>query len=729
MSWLANFSPNELNESPRPSDAVLATLSKAANVAPVPYLQEAAALALLITEIAQALIELHALEKNVKNNKRAFRNLARDASSLVYILLFNDKTLVRSKVDNSPPLAHLEFAKQDLATVCQNTLCTLRKATDMQTLREIYGFAKEHLSQTMIVRTFRRRADARQIRGYLKRLKDSVRFLILVSNVTLQESLKTVQESLDELTTRESDMTVVHSGEHSSAHESKGERMRRQTERHGEDEDPTGADLLPGLREMHGTLTSVGNDQNTYMGSLVHNDSGDNCSTTQSLNLVYHCQPRSRYSLSFSMCAQVANKKDGYAIMMYLPMTRIEVTPNFCGAKVYLPAVLTQNGIATHRWRCKSPAISPSACNSGQTRAAATFTTMSTADGPEAQDRLFETGSQKQNPLEHVPDTLVRSTLRLQFPPTYVIVGVYRLFTDKLLYVPAWDKCRHGTRRGTIVGTIWAVLTFSLQRKFIEIFLANSPRVTGLSNETIFGYTVPFSLPTYAAVLLLGSQITYILRFFLSRNIRIARDRAWTQTVASRGKGPEFWQPYVEEWDVPPLVQAEPAWERFVKRYLGGWVVILLPFNFYPFVGVLVAAAFKSLRTAHNLHRPYFESKKMNDKQMAIFMEERKWDYRRMFHPFVTILFPPSITQLRPLALILCAPIVICSYTSFTPRINYSSFSVFGFAAALLEGMPIIGLAFTISNRVGAAMWAHDLEKRQHFVAAERQKRTSADRI
>ncbi|GLB43805.1 hypothetical protein LshimejAT787_1403170 [Lyophyllum shimeji] len=308
---------------------------------------------------------------------------------------------------------------------------------------------------------------------------------------------------------------------------------------------------------------------------------------------------------------------------------------------------------------------------------------MTTAEGPEAQDSLFESGPGEKHLLENVPPTLVHATLRLQFPPTYVIVGVYRLFTDKLLYVPAWDKCRHATRRGAIVGAIWAALTFSIQRKFIQIFLAKSPRVTGLSNETIFGYEVPFSVTTYAALLLLGSQITYILRFFLSRNIRIARDRAWTQTVVSRGKGPDFWQPYVEEWDVPPVVRLEPAWERFVKRWLGGWVglfvvrrVILFPFNFYPFVGIAVAAAFKALGTAHNLHRPYFEAKKMNDKQIATFIEERKWDYR-----------------------------------------------LFGFAAALLEGLPIIGLVFTISNRVGAAMWAHDLEKRQHFVAAQRDNR------
>lgn len=65
---------------------------------------------------------------------------------------------------------------------------------------------------------------------------------------------------------------------------------------------------------------------------------------------------------------------------------------------------------------------------------------------------------------------------------------------------------------------------------------------------------------------------------------------------------------------------------------------------------------------------------------------------------------------------------------------------VFGFTAALLEDIPVIGLAFTVSNRIGAAMWAHgtllclalwfvpwrtdpdhkDLEKRQHYIAERR---------
>ena len=40
---------------------------------------------------------------------------------------------------------------------------------------------------------------------------------------------------------------------------------------------------------------------------------------------------------------------------------------------------------------------------------------------------------------------------------------------------------------------------------------------------------------------------------------------------------------------------------------------------------------------------------------------------------------------------------------------------VFGFFALLLERLPLFGLIFSISNQIGAAMWAHDLEKRQHM--------------
>ncbi|KAH7920371.1 hypothetical protein BV22DRAFT_1074078 [Leucogyrophana mollusca] len=299
---------------------------------------------------------------------------------------------------------------------------------------------------------------------------------------------------------------------------------------------------------------------------------------------------------------------------------------------------------------------------------------------------------------EDVPPTLARASLRLNFPPSYVVVGVYRLFTDKSLYKPAWDKCRHGARRGLIVGFIWTCLTYKIQRHIIKSALTNpssffsfssitrfSQTANELSHETLFGYRMPFSISTYVAVLLLGSQITAIISFFLSRNIRVARQRAWDQTVASRGKGSEFWQPYVEEWEFPPVVDERP-WGQLEKMFRGWFVgmvvrkVLLLPLSLYPFVGTFIAAWFKAIGTAQYLHKPYFEAKKMNPHQVAVWMEERKWDYR-----------------------------------------------LFGFAAALLEGLPIVGLIFTVSNRIGAAMWAHDLEKRQHYIAEKRLHAGGAD--
>ncbi|KAM5539462.1 hypothetical protein V8D89_006914 [Ganoderma adspersum] len=274
---------------------------------------------------------------------------------------------------------------------------------------------------------------------------------------------------------------------------------------------------------------------------------------------------------------------------------------------------------------------------------------------------------------ENIPANLRRATHRLQFPPSYVVVGFYRLLSDPKLRVPAWNKCKHGFMRGAAVGLVWAAGTYKVQKVFVEYFLVNSPRVTGLSRDAIFGFQLPFDIPTYATLFFLSSQISSLIYFFLSRNIRIARERAYEQTIQSRGKGADWWQPYVEEWDNPPLVPPKYRWSSFLAGPLGGMVarLISLPLDFLPFAGMVIAAAFRALGTARYLHEPYYKAKGMTKDQVAVFIEERKWDYR-----------------------------------------------VFGFTAALAERIPIIGLVFSVSNRIGAAMWAHDLEKKQHYVAA-----------
>jgi len=60
-----------------------------------------------------------------------------------------------------------------------------------------------------------------------------------------------------------------------------------------------------------------------------------------------------------------------------------------------------------------------------------------------------------------VPDSLQSATLRLCFTPSYVIVGVYRLLSDKALFLPVWNMCRRGLLRGVIVGSVWVCFGFS----------------------------------------------------------------------------------------------------------------------------------------------------------------------------------------------------------------------------------------------------------------------------
>ncbi len=54
-----------------------------------------------------------------------------------------------------------------------------------------------------------------------------------------------------------------------------------------------------------------------------------------------------------------------------------------------------------------------------------------------------------------IPNSLQRATLRLGFPPSYVIVGVYRLLSDKALFSPVWQRCRSGFLGGAAIGSVW----------------------------------------------------------------------------------------------------------------------------------------------------------------------------------------------------------------------------------------------------------------------------------
>ncbi|KZO91221.1 hypothetical protein CALVIDRAFT_505877 [Calocera viscosa TUFC12733] len=265
----------------------------------------------------------------------------------------------------------------------------------------------------------------------------------------------------------------------------------------------------------------------------------------------------------------------------------------------------------------------------------------------------------------------------LNFLPAYCIVGLYRLLTDPKVRTPVWDKCRHGVQRGAVVAAVWSVATWPFQKAYVEWFLMKTPKFTSMSTPTLLGYNLPFHISpvTWATLLVLSTQSDFILHFFLSKNLRIARARAYDLTLLSRNKPAEFWGTYVEEWKEPPPIAGREggfkliniASSRFGAIALRQAIVFPL-IAISPLFSLLVNASLRALGMAKTLHAPYFVQKKMTPAQVTVFMEERKWDYRS-----------------------------------------------FGFAAALFESVPFVGILLSVSNRIGAAMWAFDLEKRQEM--------------
>ena len=92
--------------------------------------------------------------------------------------------------------------------------------------------------------------------------------------------------------------------------------------------------------------------------------------------------------------------------------------------------------------------------------------------------------------------------------------------------------------------------------------------VVELSNEVVCSRLT--TTHADATLFFLSSQVSAIIYFFLSRNIRVARERAYDQTIQSRGKGADWWCPYVEEWDNPPKVKnVKWGWSVFMSGPIG----------------------------------------------------------------------------------------------------------------------------------------------------------------
>lgn len=78
-------------------------------------------------------------------------------------------------------------------------------------------------------------------------------------------------------------------------------------------------------------------------------------------------------------------------------------------------------------------------------------------------------------------------------------------------------------------------------------------------------------------VMWLLPQLSRILKFFIKKNLKIARARAYNLTVTSRRKPAEFWSKgYYEEWAVPPQPTPEQARMWSARKQSKPWVSWML---------------------------------------------------------------------------------------------------------------------------------------------------------
>ncbi|KAG6807352.1 hypothetical protein H0H92_007888 [Tricholoma furcatifolium] len=150
------------------SNIILSTLSHAANMAPIPGLQSAAASALNIVEMIQ----------NVRSNKSAFKQLAHEACALVYIII----------------------CTHGKASVSPTYLTNANELSD--TLQHIAKFALAQGSKKMIMRVVQSKSDAGTIQEYRDRLKHSLDVFGLRSSFSMQDSLADINRKLDNLHAR-----------------------------------------------------------------------------------------------------------------------------------------------------------------------------------------------------------------------------------------------------------------------------------------------------------------------------------------------------------------------------------------------------------------------------------------------------------------------------------------------------------------------------------------------
>ncbi|KAJ7350603.1 hypothetical protein DFH08DRAFT_113658 [Mycena albidolilacea] len=164
------------------SATVFATLSTAASFSPLPFLQEACGLALVLLNTV----------RGARDNKEGFKALANDACELVsaIVCVYNDM-----EKDGQKPSLGLGKAVDDLISL----------------LKTINQFAQKHVAKGTFQRIVRIQTETNKIQQYRQRLRQALDVFGLQSSITIHE---TVVQILQEI--RERDLQAKKGSEASS---------------------------------------------------------------------------------------------------------------------------------------------------------------------------------------------------------------------------------------------------------------------------------------------------------------------------------------------------------------------------------------------------------------------------------------------------------------------------------------------------------------------------------
>lgn len=150
----------------------MGTLATAAQAAKIPYLQEAAKLALNIVNVAQ----------NVRSHKESFQRLANDSCQLVYVILLT--------VDKRESLS---------AELLDNLRELLRK------LSEIERFSRKEADRGVVIRAIKHKSDLDTISEFREGLRQSLDVFGLKSSISIQDNLSKMAEHLKEMERRDAE--------------------------------------------------------------------------------------------------------------------------------------------------------------------------------------------------------------------------------------------------------------------------------------------------------------------------------------------------------------------------------------------------------------------------------------------------------------------------------------------------------------------------------------------